>query len=112
MMKSALGEAAQLADYDMIKSRLKGSRYRMDFNNGVKFNLDVTTSDSMTAATLSSLLKAGMMYKKMNASAVEKSAMENLKVDSDSKDLKLIFESDDKKFISLVNSDLFAAVSR
>jgi hypothetical protein len=112
MMKSALGEAAQLADYDMIKSRLKGSRYRMDFNNGVKFNLDVTTSDSMTAATLSSLLKAGMMYKKMNASAVEKTAMDSLTVDSDSRELKLKFESDDKKFISLVNSDLFAAVSR
>ena len=112
MMKSALGEAAQLADYDMIKNRLKGSRYKMDFNNGVKFDLDVTTSDSMTAATLSSLLKAGMMYKKMNASAVEKTAMDSLKVDSDSKDLKLKFESDDKKFISLVNSDPFAAVSR
>jgi hypothetical protein len=112
MMKSALGEAAQLADYDMIKNRLKGSRYKMDFNNGVKFDLDVTTSDSMTAATLSSLLKAGMMYKRLNASAIEKTAMENLKVDSDSKDLRLIFESDDKKFISLVNSDLFAAVSR
>jgi len=41
MMKSALGEAAQLADYDMIKNRLKGSRYKMDFNNGVKFDLDV-----------------------------------------------------------------------
>jgi hypothetical protein len=74
--------------------------------------MDVTTSDSMTAATLSSLLKAGMMYKKMNASPIEKTAMDNLKVDSDSKDLTLKFESDDKKFISLVNSDLFAAVSR
>jgi len=112
MMKSALGEAAQLADYDVIKNRLKGSRYKMDFNNGVKFNMDVTTSDSMTAATLSSLLKAGMMYKKMNASPIEKTAMDNLKVDSDSKDLTLKFESDDKKFIGLVNSDLFAAVSR
>ena len=43
---------------------------------------------------------------------VQKTAMDSLKVDSDSKDLTLKFESDDKKFIGLVNSDLFAAVSR
>src|SRR5262249_24209688 len=91
MMKTALGEAAQLADYDVIKNRLKGSLYKMDFTKGVKFDLDFKTWDSMTAATLSSLLKAGMMYKKLNASAVEKTAMESLKVDSDSKDLKLKF---------------------
>jgi hypothetical protein len=112
MMKSALGEASQLADFEAIKNRLRGSHYKMDFNNGVRFNLDVVTSDSFTAATLSSLLKAGVLFKKMNASPTEKIALESMTVDSDNKDLRLKFESDDKKFISLVNSDLFAAVSK
>src|SRR5689334_4592320 len=58
MLHSTLGDAAKLADYEMVKNRLLGSRYTMDFINGVNFNLDVVTSDSMTAATLSSLLKA------------------------------------------------------
>jgi hypothetical protein len=112
MMRSALGEAAQLADYETVKKRLVGSRYAMDFSRDVQFDLDVITSDSLTAATLSSLLKAGMMYKRMNASSVEKNVLENVTVDSDNTRLKVNFRTDDRRFQSLLNSDLFAAVSR
>src|SRR5436309_2005287 len=35
MMKSVLGEASQLADFDTVKNRMKSSRYTMDFQNGV-----------------------------------------------------------------------------
>lgn len=112
MLRSILGDASRLADYDTVKKRLIGSRYTMDFSRGVNFDLDVITSDSMTAATLSSLLKAGVLYKKMNASAVEKMALDSMSVDSDSARLQIHFKSDDKKFQSLLSSDLFAAVSR
>jgi hypothetical protein len=112
MMRSALGDASKLADYETVKKRLLGSRYTMNFNNGVKFDLDVVTSDSMTAATLSSLVKAGMLYKKMAASPVEKVALENVSVNSDSQNLQFHFKTDDKQFQSLIHSDLFAAVSR
>ena len=112
MMRSALGEASKVADYDTVKKRLVGSRYTMDFSSGVSFNLDVITSDSMTAATMSSLVKAGMLYKKMNASPVEKVAIDALKVDSDSSKVQLHFKTDDKQFQSLMKSDLFAAVSK
>ncbi|MFB3813437.1 MAG: hypothetical protein ACE14L_04935 [Terriglobales bacterium] len=112
MMKSALGDAAQLADYEMVKKRLLGSRYAMDFSSGVKFDLDVVTSDSMTASALSSLVKAGMMYRKMTSSGTEKVALESMSVDSESDRLRVHFSTDDKKFQSLMNSDLFAAVSR
>lgn len=112
MMKSALGEASNLGDYNVIKDRIKASAYKMDFSSGVKFNLNVSTSDAFTAATLSSLLHAGVLYKKMNASAAEKVALENIAIDSDSSALKIKFETDDRKFISLVNSDLFTAISK
>jgi hypothetical protein len=112
MMRSALGDAAKVADYDTVKKRLIGSRYTMDFSSGVTFNLDVITSDSMTAATMSSLVKAGMLYKKMNASPVEKVAIDALTVDSDSSKLQLHFKTDDKQFQALMKSDLFAAVSK
>jgi hypothetical protein len=112
MMKSALGEASNLGDYNAIKNRIKTSAYKMDFGNGVKFNLTVNTSDSFTAATLSSLLHAGILYKKMNATPAEKVALDNMAVDSDSSALKIKFETDDRKFISLVNSDLFTAISK
>jgi hypothetical protein len=110
MMRSALGDAAQLADYDVVKKRLLGSRYAMDFSNGVNFDLDVVTSDSVTAAALSSLVKAGVMYRRMTSNGGEKVALDSVSVDSDSDRLRLHFKADDKKFQSLMQSDLFAAV--
>jgi hypothetical protein len=112
MLRSALGDAARLADYETVKKRLLASRYAMNFSTGVNFDMDVLTTDSMTAATLSSLLKAGVMYKRMNATPIEKLAMDSLTVNSDSSNLQLHFKTDDKKFQSLMHSELFAAVSR
>lgn len=112
MLLSALGDAGKLADFDMVKKRVLGSRYTMSFQNGVNFDLDVVTSDSMTAGTLSSLVKAGVIYRKMTATPIEKSALENVTVNSDSSNLQMHFKADDKQFQSLLHSDLFAAVSR
>lgn len=111
MMRSALGDASKLADYDTVKKRLVGSRYTMDFSRGVNFDLDVITSDTMTAATMSSLIKAGMLFKKTNASPVEKSVIDAMTVDSDSGKLQVHFKADDRKFQSFLQSDMFAAVS-
>jgi hypothetical protein len=112
MLHSALGDAAGLADYDTIKKRILGSRYTMNFQNGVNFDLDVVTSDSVTATTLSSLLKAGVLYKKMTATPVEKLALDSMTVNSDSSNLQMHFKTDDKQFQSLLHSPLFAAVSK
>ena len=111
VMRSAMGDAAKVADYESVKKRLMGSRYTMDFSSGVNFELDVVASDSITAATLSSLVKAGMLYKKMSASPIEKVAIDNTTIDSDSSDVKVHFKSNDQQFQSLMHSDLFAAVS-
>ena len=112
MLRSAMGDASKLADYDTVKKRLLASRYTMNFSNGINFDLSVLTSDSMTAATLSSLVKAGMLYRKMNATPTEKMALESMTVDSDSSNLQLHFRTDDQRFQSLLRSELFAAVSR
>jgi len=112
MLLSALGDAGKLADFDMIKRRVLGSRYTMNFQSGVNFDLDVVTSDSVTAGTLSSLVKAGVLYRKMTATPIEKAALENVTVNSDSSSLQMHFKADDKQFQSLLHSDLFAAVSK
>src|SRR6202045_117851 len=41
MMRSALGDAAKVADYETVKKRLLGSRYAMNFSSGVNFDLTV-----------------------------------------------------------------------
>ena len=112
MLIAALGDAGKLADFDMVKKHVLGSRYTMNFTNGVNFDLDVVTSDSVTAATLSSLVKAGVIYRKMTATPVEKAALESVSVNSDSANLQMHFKADDKQFQSLMHSDLFAAVSK
>ncbi len=112
MMRNALGDASKLADYDVVRKRINTSRYTLDFTRGVNFNLVVGTSDSMTAATLSTLVKAGMMYRKMSANAVEKTAINGMTVDSDGNSLRLHYESSDSQFQALLHSDLFATVSR
>ena len=112
MLKSALGTASNLAEYDDVKTKLLGSRYTMDFDRGVDFNLNVVTSDSVTAATLSSILKAGMMFKKMNTpSPTEKVAIDDTSIDSDSGRLIVHFKADDKSFQSLLDSPMFASVT-
>jgi len=110
MLRSALGEAAGLADYDVLKKRLLGSRYTLDLEHGIDFGLNVQTSDSFTAGTLSALMKAGIMYKRSAGTAVEKSALESMQVDSDSGRLAVKFKADDSKFQALLKTDLFQAV--
>lgn len=112
MMRSTLGDAAKLADFDTVKNRLLGSHYTMNFQNGVNFDLDVVTADSITAATLSSIVKAGVLFRKMSAQGAEKTALDNVTVDSDSSNLQLHFKTDDNKFQSLLKSDLFASIAR
>ncbi|MBV9573878.1 MAG: hypothetical protein JOY93_07460 [Acidobacteriales bacterium] len=112
MLISALGDAGKLADFETLKKRITGSRYIMNFSNGVNFDLDVVTSDTVTAATLSSLLKAGMLYKKMTATPTEKLALDNVTVNSESSNLQMHFKTDDRQFQALIRSPLFAAVSK
>ncbi|HVM94429.1 MAG TPA: hypothetical protein VMT67_16525 [Terriglobales bacterium] len=112
MMRSALGDAAsKIADYETVKKRIQVSRYTMNFQSGVNFDLSVQTADSMTAATLATLVKGGILFKKMNASAAEKNALDATTVDNDGETLVVHFKEDDGKFQALLKSPLFAAVS-
>lgn len=111
MLRSVLGEASALADYDTIKKRLLGSRYGLDMQHGVDFALNVQTSDSFTAGTLSALMNAGVLYKKASGSPTEKSAMDDMEINSDSGRLVVKFKADDSQFQALLKSDLFQAVS-
>lgn len=110
MMRSVLGDASQLADYDTVKKRLLSSRYSMDFDHGVKFRLDVVTPDTISAATMASLLNAAALYKKMSGTAAEKEAIDNTTIDSSGGLLDVSFASSDSQFLSLLRSDLFQSV--
>ncbi|HEX3660661.1 MAG TPA: hypothetical protein VHU89_04485 [Acidobacteriaceae bacterium] len=112
MMHSLLGQAAQLADYEQVRKRLLSSSYTMNFNNGVKFSLYVLTSDTFTAATMSSLLNAAAMYEKVSGTTIEKQAIDDTTIDSAAGTLSVKFVSSDSQFSALLQSPLFQNVVR
>ena len=110
MMKSVLGDAAQLADYDTVKNRMKSSRYTMDFQNGVKFDMAVVMSDTLTAATAATLMKGVSIMRKTSGSPLEKSALDLTTIDSNAGTLTVAYASSDSQFASLLTSSLFQSV--
>jgi hypothetical protein len=110
MMKSVLGEAAQLADYDTVRNRMKSSRYTMDFQNGVKFDMAVVMSDTITAATAATLMKGVSLMRKTSGSPLEKSALDQTTIDSNAGTLTVSYSSSDSQFASLLSSPLFQSV--
>jgi hypothetical protein len=110
MMKGVLGDAAALADYDTVQNRMKSSRYTMDFQNGVKFDMAVVMSDSLTAATAATLMKGISLVKKNSGSPLEKSAIDQTTIDSNSGTLTVAYSSSDSQFASLLSSPLFQSV--
>jgi len=110
MMRSVLGDAAQLADYDTVRNRMKSARYTMDFQNGVKFDMAVVMSDTMTAATCATLLKGVSLMKKTQGTPLEKSALDETTIDSSSGTLTVSYSSSDSQFASLLSSPLFQSV--
>ncbi len=110
MMKGVLGEAAQLADYDTVKNRMKSARYTMDFQNGVRFDMAVVMSDTITAATAATLMKGVMIMKKTSGSPLEKSALDETTIDSSSGTMTIAYSSSDTQFANLLTSPLFQSV--
>jgi len=112
MMKGVLGDAAQLADYDTVRNRMKSSRYTMDFQNGVKFDMAVVMSDTVTAATAATLMKGVSIMKKTSGTPLEKSALDDTTIDSNSGTLTVSYSSSDSQFANLLTSPLFQSVVR
>lgn len=110
MMRQILGEAGSVTDYDSVRKRLVGSWYTMNFQHGVRFDLVITTGDNFAAATVSSLLNAAVLYRKMSGSADEKAALAATDVSSNSGQLLVHFQSSDSDFASLLKSSLFQSM--
>lgn len=112
MMRQLLGEAGSVTDFDSVRKRLEASWYAMDFQHGVQFNLTIETGDSFAAATVSSLLTAAVMLRKMSASDTEKQALSSTDIGSSAGNLTIHFASSGAEFSSLLQSPLFKSMVR
>ena len=112
MMRQVLGEAGSVTDFETIKKRLEASWYSMNFQHGVKFDLTISTGDSFAAATVASLMTAGLTVRKMSGSDAEKQALSATSIASDSGRLSVHFSTSDTEFNSLLQSPLFQSMVR
>ena len=112
MMRQVLGEAGSVTDFETVQKRLQGSWYSMDFQHGVKFDLTISTGDSFAAATISSLLTAAVLVRKVSGSDAEKQALSATNIVSDAGRLGVHFATTDADFNSLLHSPLFRSMVR
>ena len=112
MMRQVLGEAGSVTDFESVRKRLVASWYAMDFQHGVKFDLTISTGDSFAAATISSLMSAALMVRKMSGTEAEKHALSATSIGSDSGRLSIHFATSDSEFASLLQSPLFQSMVR
>jgi len=112
IMKQLLGEAGSVTDYEAVRKRLESSWYSMNFQHGVKFNLTIQTGDTFAAATVSSLLSAAVLLRKMTGSDSEKAALSATSVNSSAGKLMVRFAANDSEFSNLLQSSLFKSVVR
>jgi hypothetical protein len=112
MMKQVLGDAGSVTDYESVRKRLQASWYSMNFRHGVKFDLTISTGDSFTAATVSTLMSAALMVRKMSGSEAEKQALSATSINSDAGKLSVHFATSDGEFDSLLHSPLFHSMVR
>ena len=110
MMKQVLGEAGSVTDFESVRKRLDSSWYGMDFQHGVKFDLTIATGDSFAAATVSSLLSAAIVYKKMSGDETEKAALAATDISANAGQLTVHFATSDNDFNALLRSSLFQSM--
>jgi len=111
MMKQVLGDAAgSVTDFDTVKKRMVASWYGMDFQHGVKFDMSVVTGDNFAAATISSLLNAAVLYKKMSGSDSDKQALDETVISSSAGRLDVHFAASDSQFATLLKSSMFQSM--
>lgn len=107
MMRSVLGEAGSITDFETVRKRLQASWYSMNFQHGVHFDLTIQTGDTFTAATVASLLSAAVVVRKLSGSDAEKAALADTSVASDAGKLSVHFASSENDFEGLLKSPLF-----
>lgn len=124
MLLSSLGDASKLVDFVGVERQLQGSYYTMNFKLGLHLDVVVLTSDNATATKLSSLLKAGVLYKKVTANPDQRTALDKVSVKSDrlpvaadaasTSDrsfMRMRFKVSHEQFQSLLHSGCFTGVS-
>jgi hypothetical protein len=111
MVQSALEKAAQILDISAIDRSLVGCGYSLNFSAAANFDVEVHTSDLMLASVVANLIKVGI-HLRMNSKTSEKPFLNNVNVETNGSNVQIHFSVDTERLEFVLDSDLFAALSR
>lgn len=112
MVKSLVGGGSKI-DPSLFAKRFDGARYTIAFADQVQLNLEMMTSDALTAAALSAGLRAAVDYRQHQERDPNLKALLNqVQVDAAGDHAFLQVASPEASIATLLHSDLFNSVVR
>ncbi|MHB8736255.1 MAG: hypothetical protein ACYC6M_13220 [Terriglobales bacterium] len=111
MVQSLAGDTGKLSA-DTVAKHLRGSRYTVNVDGGVQLNLEMLADDSLSAAALSTGLRAAVLYRQyQEKNPVLKNLLSAIQVDAAGDHAFLQVSSDENVVSQLLTTDLFTSIT-
>ena len=111
MVTSMLGASTGPISPGMIASRFDGARYTISFQNTVQVNLELMTTDTLSAAALSTGLNADIALRtRQEKDPAARSLLNQIQVNSAGNDAFLQVSAPESNIASLMRTDLMRSI--
>lgn len=111
MVRGLIGAQANQLAGKLIAKRFQGARYTISFANDVQVNLEMMTTDALSAAALATAMDADIaMRQRQEQNAAAKALLQQVQVDSAGNDAFLQLSAPVSSVQALMSSDLMTAI--
>lgn len=111
MVGSLVGASAGGFGANLIKGRFNGARYTIGFGNQVQVNMELMTTDALTAAAVSTGLNAAIAVRERSeTNPVARGILNNVQVDSAGNDAFVQVAAPESSVAQLVHTDLMQTI--
>ncbi len=111
VLTSLVGAGGKMGN--VLSRQFNGCRYTLDFTSGVQLNLELIAGDDLTAASLSTGLRAALLYREaQEPNPVVKQLLNAVEVDSAGSHVFLQVSSTENQLAQLTSSPLFKSIIR
>lgn len=111
MVRGLIGAQANQLAGKLIAKRFQGARYTISFANDVQVNLEMMTTDALSAAALATAMDADIaMRQRQEQNAAAKALLQQVQVDSAGNDAFLQLSAPVSSVQALMSSDLLTAI--
>lgn len=111
MIQSMIGTSVAGIDPSIIEKHFSGARYTISFEDQVQINLELMTTDALSAAALSTGLNAAIsLRQKQEKDPTAKAVLANVQVDSAGDHAFLQVSSSEAQVTGLLHTDLLQGI--